>query len=146
MPLNKQIIKRLVQPENVEQLILELFDGKFKKQVSQKDIYDVFKQKNYHMFPEFKDGKIVAMVSLYIMNLFSRKNAVIEEVVTLKEFRNKGIGSKLVNMAVDKAKELGCDCIELNVRHDKPEVKRFYEGLGFKDRNNDSMRMLLKNG
>src|SRR3990167_9113354 len=123
MPLNKQLIKKLVQSENMEQLILELFDGKFKKQVSQKDIYDVFKQKNYYMFPEFKDGKIVAMVSLYIMKLFSRKNAVIEEVVTLREFRNKGIGSKLVNLAIDKAKMLDCDCIELNVRHDNVGVK-----------------------
>ena len=146
MQLDKRIIKKLIKPENIEQLIFELFDKKFRKQINPKDIYDVFKQKNYYMFPEFKDGKIVAMVSMYVMKLFSRKNAVIEEVVTLKEYRNNGLGSKLVKFAIEKAKELGCDCIELNVRRDKLEVKRFYEELGFKDRNNDAMRMLLKSG
>ena len=71
---------------------------------------------------------------MYVMKLFSRKLAVIEEVVTLKEYRNKGIGSKLVTSAINKAKELGCDCVELTVRQDNKDVQRFYENLGFKDR------------
>lgn len=141
----KLFIKQNIKPENIEQLISELFDGKFKKQITQKDVYDVFKQKNYYMFPEFKDGKIVAMLSMYIMKLFSRKVAVVEEVVTLKDYRNKGIGSKIVKGAIEKAKILNCDCLELTVRSDNKDVQKFYEELGFRSRNNDAMRMLLKN-
>ena len=144
MKLNKKLIIGLVKPEAIKELMSSLFSGKFSKEIGPKNIYDVFKQKNYYMFPEYLDGKIIAMTSMYVMELFSRKMAVIEEVVTLEEHRNKGIGSKLVEMAIAKAKELECDCVELNVRQDKPDVSRFYEGLGFKDRSNNAMRLWLK--
>ena len=84
------------------------------------------------------------MTMLYVVELFSRKFGVIEEVVTFSAYRNKGLGSSLVKKAINKAEKLGCDCVELNVREDKPEVQKFYEGLGFVDRKNKAMRLQLK--
>ncbi len=125
-----------------EELIKQLFGGKVEKQITDQDFLRIRKQPNVYIFTHGKP--IDAMTSLYVIELFSRKFGVIEEVVTLEEKRNKGIGSNLVETAIKKAKELGCDCVELNVREDKPEVQRFYEGLGFTDRQNKAMRLWLK--
>ncbi len=134
-----------MKPKEINQLILELFGGKIDKEYTEEDIHRIISQKNVFPFCHYKDDKLVAMVMLYIVELFSRKLGVIEEVVTLNEYRKQGIGSGLVNLAVDKAKLLGCDCVELTVHQDNPRVKRFYEGLGFSDRHNNSMRLWLRN-
>ena len=127
-----------------EKLIYELFDKKFKKKLTAPDLARVEEQDNVHIFTHQEDGQIVAMTVLYVVHLFSRNLGVIEEVVTLDKYRNKGIGSSLVKEAIEKAKELELDCVELNVPERKPAVVKFYEGLGFKDRKNKAMRLWIK--
>ena len=86
------------------------------------------------------NGKCVSWCYLYTVKLPSRKLAVIEEVFTLEDYRGAGLASKVVKQAIEKAKALSCDCVELNVRQGKDG---FYENLGFKDRNNKAMRLVL---
>jgi ribosomal protein S18 acetylase RimI-like enzyme len=127
-----------------EKLIYELFDKKVKKTLTAQDLIRVEEQNNLYVFTHEEDGQIVAMTVLYVIYLFSRNLGVIEEVVTLMEHRNKGIGSTLVKQAIEKAKELELDCIELNVPERKPDVIGFYEHLGFEDRKNRAMRLWIK--
>lgn len=127
----------------VEKLIEELFEGKFSKNFTEEDIVRILNQDNVYPFFYTDGDKIVAMTVLYTVELFSRKLGVIEEVVTLSNYRNKGIGSSLIRRAIKKAKELNLTCIELNVREDKIDVQRFYENLGFYDRKNKAMRMWI---
>lgn len=129
--------------ESVKQLITELFDSKYTPELTNEKWEAVKSQPNIIIFYKLEDSKPVAMVTLYIINLFSRKLAVIEEVVTLEKYRNNGIGSALVKSAINEAKKEGCDCVELTCRDDKPEVKRFYEQLGFIDRHNTAMRLWI---
>ena len=132
--------------KDIEKLILELFDGKFAKEYTDDDISRILNQDNVYFFFHRENGKVVALTVLYTVELFSRKLGVIEEVVTLSEYRNRGIGSSLIRRAIKKAKELGLTCIELNVREDKPGVQRFYENLGFYDRKNRAMRLWVNKG
>jgi len=89
------------------------------------------------------DGAIVSSLYLYTVELPSRNLAVIEEVNTLEAYRNKGYATELIKKAIAHAKELGCDCIELTVRQDKPEIQAFYKSLGFIDRLNHCYRLKL---
>lgn len=136
---------KVINPEEIRELIFELFDKKFTREYTSEDINRVFSQNNVFPFVYYINGKMVAMTMLYVVELFSRKLGVIEEVVTLSEFRNRGIGSGLVKKAIEKAREFGCDCVELTVREDRPQVQGFYQGLGFYDRNNKAYRLSLKN-
>lgn len=140
--MDKKIIKESFV-KDIEKLIIDLFDKDIGKKIELEDFFRIVKQDNVSMFVNKEDGKVVSMLMMYVIELFSRKFAVIEEVVTLKEYRNQGKSSKLINNAIDKARKLGADCVELNVREDKPEVQKFYEHLGFYDRYNKSMRMWI---
>jgi ribosomal protein S18 acetylase RimI-like enzyme len=132
--------------EDIEKLLRELFDHQVDKKVSEEYYQEVINQDNVFTFLARDDqDEVVAMANLYVVSLFSRKLGVIEEVTTMSKYRNMGYGSSLVSQAIDKAVEVDCDCIELCVRDDKPGVKKFYERLGFKDRNNTAMRLWIKN-
>lgn len=133
-----------MKPKEIKQLILELFGGQFTKDYSQKDIDRIVSQDNVYPFLYYVDKQLVAITMLYVVELFSRKIGVVEEVCTLQEYRSKGIGSSLVKKAIEQAKNLGCDFVELNVREDKPEIQKFYQNLGFYDRNNRAFRLPLK--
>jgi ribosomal protein S18 acetylase RimI-like enzyme len=85
----------------------------------------------------------VSSLWLYTVRLPSRWLAVIEEVGTVPEYRRQGRATKLVKDAIAHARNLGCDCVELTVREDRPDLKAFYESLGFKDRFNRAMRLAL---
>lgn len=131
-------------------LVEELFDNKYKKSLSISDIASIY----HYTQPdpttilftkEDEQGNIVAMATLYHVRLLTRHLGFIEGVCVLKEHRGKGIATELVTKAVEKARSLGCDCVELTVRNDKPEVRRLYEKLGFRDRKNLSMRLWLNN-
>ena len=82
-------------------------------------------------------------LELYFIELPSRKLAVIEEVYTKHEYRGLGYATELIQEAIETAKRWGADCIELTVRQDSPNIKAFYEGLGFEDRKQVAMRLSI---
>lgn len=132
-----------MQPNEVRQLILELFNGKYTKNFTQEDVERVLSQKNVYPFCHYECGGLVSIVMLYVVELFSRKVGVIEEVVTLSGYRGRGIASQLIKQAILKATASGCNCVELTVNEDKPDVQHFYRTLGFHDRHNRAMRLWI---
>lgn len=131
-------------------LVEELFDNKYKRSLSLDDISAVYRpiqpEPTADLFTkEDDDGNIIAMATLYHVRLLTRHLGFIDGVCVLKEHRGKGIATELIKQAIARARELDCDCVELNVRNDKPEVQRLYEKCGFIDRNNKSMRLWLNN-
>jgi len=57
--------------------------------------------------------------------------ATIEGVRVASSARGKGIGTMLINQAIDRAKELGCHLIQLTTDKKREETLRFYERLEF---------------
>lgn len=91
-------------------------------------------------FSDYENGIEVSSLMFYDVKLPSRHLGVIEEVKTLEEYRKQGRATKLVKEAIGYAKELGCNCVELTVRRDKPEVQELYKRIGFYDRLNLAYR------
>ena len=79
-----------------------------------------------------------------MVSLPSRNLAVIEEVKTEKKYRKQGRATKLIIKAIETAIKNDCDCVELTVREDKPNIQRFYKFFGFFDRKNRAFRLDLK--
>ena len=69
--------------------------------------------------------------------------ATIEGVRTSSTVRGKGIGTKLINEAVQRAKHRGCHLIQLTTDKQREDALRFYERLGFKA-THEGMKMSLK--
>ncbi|SNZ10202.1 transcriptional regulator [Terribacillus aidingensis] len=58
--------------------------------------------------------------------------ATIEGVRTLASVRGSGVGTQLINWAIQRAKERDCHVIQLTTDKKRPNALRFYERLGFK--------------
>ena len=81
------------------------------------------------------DGALV-VASIYmaiIPNLTrnGRSNGFIENVITDEKYRRKGIGKKLMKMAVEYARENNCYKIVLISGMKRKEAHLFYESCGF---------------
>ena len=55
----------------------------------------------------------------------------IENVITDENYRRKGIGKKLMGMAIDYAKENNCYKMVLQSGIKRKEAHKFYENIGF---------------
>lgn len=94
-------------------------------------------------FSDFENEIEVSSLMFYDVKLPSRHLGVIEEVSTMEEYRKQGRATRLIKQAIQHAREIGCTCVELTVRQDKPEIQEFYKGLGFYDRLNHAYRYEL---
>ena len=92
---------------------------------------------------DVEDGKIVSSLWLYTVRLPSRYLGVIEEVWTDEFYRRQGRATRLIARAIECARLVGCSCVELTVREDRPDLQAFYNSLGFVDRKNRCMRLQL---
>jgi ribosomal protein S18 acetylase RimI-like enzyme len=88
-------------------------------------------------------GEVVSSLEFYAVQLPTRHLGVIEEVQTAQEYREKGYATELILEAIAYAKSIGCTCVELTVREDKPKIQAFYQGFGFVDRLNRAYRLKL---
>ncbi|WEG15250.1 GNAT family N-acetyltransferase [Alkalihalophilus pseudofirmus] len=57
--------------------------------------------------------------------------ATIEGVRTAASVRGQGVGSELIKWAINRAKQRGCQVIQLTTDKKRPDALRFYERLGF---------------
>lgn len=82
-----------------------------------------------------KEGAEAGRVYVYFLNndLHRRPFAFIEDVFVGKESRGEGLGIKLVEEAINRAREKGCYKIVLTARYSKRKVHLMYRKLGFTD-------------
>ena len=57
--------------------------------------------------------------------------ATIEGVRTSSSERGKGVGTKLIQWAIERSKERGCHLVQLTTDKKRGDALRFYERLGF---------------
>ncbi len=71
---------------------------------------------------------------LYILHndLHKEPYGLLEDVFVEEKYRGKGVGTKLVQAAMDEAKKIGCYKIIANARSSKEAVCAWYEKFGFK--------------
>lgn len=95
---------------------------------------DISKSKNAEIFVVGDESKIIGVAQIdYLQYLTYQggRRAQIEGVRIHKEYRNKGIGKKLFNFLIEKAKQQGCHLVQLSTDKTRPEALKFYESLGF---------------
>jgi ribosomal protein S18 acetylase RimI-like enzyme len=81
-----------------------------------------------------RTGTVVGCLQLTIVPGLSRrgaKRALIEGVRVSSEHRNCGIGERLVENAVERARAASCSLVQLTTDATRTHAHRFYERLGF---------------
>lgn len=57
--------------------------------------------------------------------------ALIEGVRVASSHRGRGVGRRLFEWAIDRARQRGCHVVQLTTDKRRPDALRFYESLGF---------------
>ncbi len=87
---------------------------------------------NFYKFEYKVDGKTVGRAYLFIIknDLHQKPYGLLEDVFVEENYRGQGIGKKLVNSVILKAKELGCYKLIATSRLEREYVHKLYESLG----------------
>jgi GNAT superfamily N-acetyltransferase len=100
--------------------------------------YDAFETtandpNNRHMIAEV-DGNLVGTLHLVFIRGVARMGATraqIEAVRIAAGQRGEGIGRKMIEAAIEMARERGCSLVQLTTDKTRKDAHRFYESLGF---------------
>ena len=108
---------------------------------------EIEKNPDIRYFGAVEDGKVVSTCyAVIIPNLTRgcRGICFIENVVTDREYRNRGLGSRVIGMAVGFAKERSCYKVILQSGKARTEAHRFYERTGFDGESKKAFDMRLE--
>lgn len=82
-----------------------------------------------------QNGEVIGTLQLTFIPSISfqgGKRAQIESVRVAASVRGQGIGKKMFEWAIKRAREKNCRMIQLSTNNDRADAQRFYENLGFK--------------
>jgi len=80
------------------------------------------------------DGELVGMLQLTFIPYLTHTGSwrcLIEGVRIARAHRGKGLGSRFINWAVDRARQRQCAIVQLTSDKQRPDAIRFYQSLGF---------------
>lgn len=89
-------------------------------------------EKNYYIIG-IEESNVIGFLSLVIDYQLhhAEKVATIEELIVSSKYRSNGIGKKLLENAIDYAKNNNCEVIELTSGFSRERAHKFYEKNGF---------------
>ena len=82
-----------------------------------------------------RDGEVIGTLQLNFLrglSLQSARRAQIEAVRIKSTERGRRLGEFLVRWAIDRAREKGCQVVQLTTHLSRVDAHRFYERLGFR--------------
>jgi len=80
------------------------------------------------------NGEVVGTLQLmYLPSLSYRggTRAQVESVRVLERLRGQGIGARMMEWAIERARQRGCQLMQLTSHKSRADAHRFYERLGF---------------
>ncbi|MEU5975674.1 GNAT family N-acetyltransferase [Streptomyces sp. NPDC047315] len=87
-----------------------------------------------HLMVAVRAGRVVGTLQLTVIPGLSRRGAtrsVIEGVRVHADERGSGLGSRLIEWAVEESRRQGCQLVQLTSDATRKDAHRFYERLGF---------------
>ncbi|MFJ6571379.1 GNAT family N-acetyltransferase [Streptomyces sp. NPDC091292] len=87
-----------------------------------------------HLVVAVRDERVVGTLQLTVVPGLSRKGAtrsIIEGVRIHADERGSGLGTQLIEWAIDVSRREGCELVQLTSDTSRTDAHRFYERLGF---------------
>jgi GNAT superfamily N-acetyltransferase len=84
-----------------------------------------------------EDGKtVVGFAHLTTRGTITRRglSGLVDELVIAKDFREAGIGRRLLLASVQRCRELGCCEVEVSTERTNKSARAFYKRCGFEER------------
>jgi GNAT superfamily N-acetyltransferase len=90
---------------------------------------------NHELFVAESNGNLIGTLHLMFLPSISYQGglrAQVESVRVDRGSQNKGVGSEMMQWAIQRAKERGAHIVQLTTHKSREDAHRFYERLGFK--------------
>ncbi|MGW3135650.1 N-acetyltransferase family protein [Streptomyces sp. NPDC001139] len=87
-----------------------------------------------HLVVAVREGRVVGTLQLTVVPGLSRRGAtrsIIEAVRIHADERGSGLGTRLIEWAIDASRREGCQLVQLTSANTRTDAHRFYERLGF---------------
>ncbi|MFJ9815970.1 GNAT family N-acetyltransferase [Streptomyces sp. NPDC101151] len=87
-----------------------------------------------HLVVAVREGQVIGTLQLTIIPGLSRKGAtrsIIEAVRIHADERGSGLGTQLIEWAVEESRRQDCQLVQLTSDSSRTDAHRFYERLGF---------------
>ncbi len=135
------VMKLLAQVAEVHHIIRpDIFKGGVTK-YTEEELKAIFAEPKTPVFIYEENGNILGHAFCQIKEvkdnilLCDKKTFYIDDICVDENARRKGVGKALYEFAVSFAKEIGCDCLTLNVWAANENALNFYRAMGMKERN-----------
>ncbi|MER5909763.1 GNAT family N-acetyltransferase [Streptomyces sp. NPDC001982] len=89
---------------------------------------------NQHLVVAVRESRVIGTLQLTIIPGLSRRGAtrsIIEAVRIHADERGSGLGTRLIEWAIDESRRLDCQLVQLTSDTSRTDAHRFYERLGF---------------
>ncbi|PAZ09409.1 GNAT family N-acetyltransferase [Streptomyces sp. SA15] len=89
---------------------------------------------NQHLVVAVREGRVVGTLQLTIILGLSRRGStrsIIEGVRVHADERGSGLGTQLIEWAIDESRRQNCRLVQLTSDNTRTDAHRFYERLGF---------------
>ncbi|MDN0199348.1 GNAT family N-acetyltransferase [Streptomyces sp. S.PNR 29] len=89
---------------------------------------------NQRLVVAAREGRVVGTLQLTIIPGLSRRGAtrsIIEGVRIHADERGSGLGTRLIEWAIEESRHQGCQLVQLTSDNTRTDAHRFYERLGF---------------
>ncbi|QCD56939.1 GNAT family N-acetyltransferase [Streptomyces hawaiiensis] len=89
---------------------------------------------NQRLVVAVREGRVVGTLQLTVIPGLSRRGAtrsIIEGVRIHADERGSGLGTQLIEWAIDTSRDQGCQLVQLTSDRTRTDAHRFYERLGF---------------
>jgi len=88
-------------------------------------------------------GRIVGVSTLAVFPIPTGQRAWVEDVIVDESVNGQGIGRRLTDAMLDRARELGCVTVDLTSRPSREAANALYRKAGFVQRETNVYRMTL---
>jgi GNAT superfamily N-acetyltransferase len=95
---------------------------------------DIARDPNHRLIVAERDGEVVGTLQIsFLPGLprFGMRRAILENVHIRGDKRGGGLGSQMVQWAVERCREAGCGMVQLTSNKVRKDAHRFYVKLGF---------------
>lgn len=92
-----------------------------------------------------QDGEVVGTLQISIipgLPRFGMRRGVLENVHIRADRRGTGLGTQMVQWAIDRCREAGCGMIQLTSNKVRKDAHRFYVKLGF-EQSHEGFKLML---
>ncbi|MFF4040762.1 GNAT family N-acetyltransferase [Streptomyces sp. NPDC001816] len=89
---------------------------------------------NQQLVVAVREGRVIGTLQLTLIHGLSRKGAtrsIIEAVRIHADERGSGLGTQLIEWAVEESRRQNCQLVQLTSDRSRTDAHRFYERLGF---------------